>query len=425
MAKFKYNLMNHEVMTRDMFYHAAKNHNDYYSASRVISNLVDDDFIKKTLTDVPNNTIVVPITSKSNSGNILPVVFAEHITNFDANKNLLYNDKIKITKIASHTSKSGKSIGILKRMLTPPIVSGEIIKGANYLLVDDVATSGTTMKSVSNYIRKNGGNVLNYVTIAKAFTNKGDFTPIESIDISSTTIDKMLKKFTVKDIDKFIEEFKPFGYQELEDFTDEDLKYLYKFNRPENLRKYINENLKDFTQSERTKLLDIYSKQNQNYNPHRIVYDPNKETIKVIIAGGRDYANYSFMKKQLNSLFRNVKNTHNITILTGGAQGADRLAEFYAKTHNFKVEKFIPDWNKYASNNPMKKNPAGVIRNKEMVDEGTHLVAFWDGVSNGTKNTILTSHKANLKIRVYSYDNKVLDVNKIINNNNNEQLNLF
>lgn len=35
-----------------------------------------------------------------------------------------------------------------------------------------------------------------------------------------------------------------------------------------------------------------------------------------------------------------------LEIVSGGARGADRLGEKYAKENNYKVKKFIPDWEK-------------------------------------------------------------------------------
>lgn len=47
---------------------------------------------------------------------------------------------------------------------------------------------------------------------------------------------------------------------------------------------------------------------------------------------------------------------------------------------------------------------AGPIRNAQMAEKGTHLLAFWDGESNGTKNMISEAKKRNLEVRVVRFD---------------------
>ena len=58
--------------------------------------------------------------------------------------------------------------------------------------------------------------------------------------------------------------------------------------------------------------------------------------MKVVIAGSRGFNDYNYMKNQLN--------TYNITyIITGGAKGADSLAEKYAKENNILIEIIKPE----------------------------------------------------------------------------------
>lgn len=68
-------------------------------------------------------------------------------------------------------------------------------------------------------------------------------------------------------------------------------------------------------------------------------------------------------------------------ILSGGAKGADQVAERYAKENNIPIEVFLPNWKEYWK-------AAGPIRNTQMVELADVIVAFWDGTSPGTKHTI-------------------------------------
>lgn len=68
-------------------------------------------------------------------------------------------------------------------------------------------------------------------------------------------------------------------------------------------------------------------------------------------------------------------------IVSGGAVGADTLAEEWARQHNVHTLIFKPDWNKYGRR-------AGFLRNHDIIKESDAVVAFWDEISRGTKSSI-------------------------------------
>ena len=67
-------------------------------------------------------------------------------------------------------------------------------------------------------------------------------------------------------------------------------------------------------------------------------------------------------------------------IISGGADGVDRLAEEYADRH--KISKLVlrPDYKKYGKAAPLR-------RNEIMVDISDLVIVVWDGKSKGTKYT--------------------------------------
>ena len=69
------------------------------------------------------------------------------------------------------------------------------------------------------------------------------------------------------------------------------------------------------------------------------------------------------------------------TIVSGGAKGADTYAKEYAIKNNIPIIEFLPDYRKYGRKAPL-------MRNLQIVDNCDFLLAFWDGVSRGTKFTI-------------------------------------
>ena len=98
--------------------------------------------------------------------------------------------------------------------------------------------------------------------------------------------------------------------------------------------------------------------------------------FRVIIAGGRDFKDYDLLVKTMNHLLSNIKD--DITVVCGKARGADTLGEQYAKEYGYS--------------------------NTEMAKNADALVAFWDGMSLGTRHMIEIARSRGLKVRVKRYD---------------------
>lgn len=75
-------------------------------------------------------------------------------------------------------------------------------------------------------------------------------------------------------------------------------------------------------------------------------------------------------------------------IVTGGAKGIDTCAEEYAKAKGLKLTIFFPEYRRYGRYAPLK-------RNEQIIDYADMIIAFWDGISHGTKYTIETAEKRN------------------------------
>lgn len=114
--------------------------------------------------------------------------------------------------------------------------------------------------------------------------------------------------------------------------------------------------------------------------------------IKVIVCGSRDFEDYERLKKWLDHLF-SLRSREEITIITGGARGADSLGYQYAIEKRISSIVLQANWDKYGKR-------AGPIRNEEMAKIATHCVAFWDGISPGTSNMIGLAKKYNLITKV-------------------------
>lgn len=104
---------------------------------------------------------------------------------------------------------------------------------------------------------------------------------------------------------------------------------------------------------------------------------------RVIVAGSRSFYNYRLMELELDKLFNENKEFagREIKIISGMALGADALAIDYADKHKLTKILFPANWKRYP-------RIAGFLRNEDMLSVATHLVAFWDGKSSGTRHMI-------------------------------------
>lgn len=115
--------------------------------------------------------------------------------------------------------------------------------------------------------------------------------------------------------------------------------------------------------------------------------------MKLIIAGGRDFNNYSLLKKTIDKY---ILGADKVEIITGGAMGADALGVNYSISMGIPIRVIKADWVKYGKS-------AGPIRNAEMATNATDCICFWDGVSRGTASMINEAKKANLKLTIIHY----------------------
>ena len=120
---------------------------------------------------------------------------------------------------------------------------------------------------------------------------------------------------------------------------------------------------------------------------------------RIIIAGSRGATSnetYRLLERKLNLLLVKKAKTHSIEIVSGTANGADRLGERYAEDRNYQVNRFPADWDRRGKR-------AGYLRNKQMAENADALVALWDGQSRGTKHMIDIAKRHGLPTRIINY----------------------
>ena len=114
--------------------------------------------------------------------------------------------------------------------------------------------------------------------------------------------------------------------------------------------------------------------------------------MKVAIVGTRTYPDLEQVREYVRKL------SPEDIIVSGGAKGVDQTAEDEACKLGMEVISVPAEWNKYGRR-------AGLVRNDMIVAIADCVVAFWDGVSRGTKYTIDSAKKQNMIVQVFNVVN--------------------
>ena len=93
------------------------------------------------------------------------------------------------------------------------------------------------------------------------------------------------------------------------------------------------------------------------------------------ISGSREFNDWELVRLGIKSL------PCDVGLITGGARGVGREAYLAGKEFHLNQEVIYAEWDKYGKS-------AGVIRNIQMIDMASDVVAFWDMKSSGTKHAI-------------------------------------
>ena len=103
--------------------------------------------------------------------------------------------------------------------------------------------------------------------------------------------------------------------------------------------------------------------------------------FSLIVAGSRSFADSDRLFADLDRLLA-LRLPEGVEIVCGGCpRGADAAAVAYARSRGLALRVFPAQWAYFG-------RAAGPLRNEEMAAYGDALVAYWDGMSPGTKSMI-------------------------------------
>ena len=110
----------------------------------------------------------------------------------------------------------------------------------------------------------------------------------------------------------------------------------------------------------------------------------------IAITGSRGFTDQEVVDKVLEQ----YKDVCSLIVHGGCENSADVLAQIFAEKNKIKTEIIRPDYKKY----PNRYGP--IARNKDIVSKADLLIAFWNGVSNGTKSTIGFAREKGIEIKI-------------------------
>ena len=115
--------------------------------------------------------------------------------------------------------------------------------------------------------------------------------------------------------------------------------------------------------------------------------------MNMAIIGSRDFNDYEYLNKTIKE---KVKELPIIKVIVSGcARGADTLGEEFARKNNLIFKAYPAMWDTYGKS-------AGIIRNKDIINNSDIVVAFWDGKSTGTCNSIELAKKMGKKTYIFN-----------------------
>lgn len=108
---------------------------------------------------------------------------------------------------------------------------------------------------------------------------------------------------------------------------------------------------------------------------------------RVGIVGSRNFTRLDVVAKYVSTL------PPGTTVVSGGARGVDREAAIAAIRAGLLIDIYKANWDLHGSR-------AGFLRNTTIVEKSDRIVAFWDGESRGTKDTIDKARQAGKLVEI-------------------------
>jgi hypothetical protein len=116
--------------------------------------------------------------------------------------------------------------------------------------------------------------------------------------------------------------------------------------------------------------------------------------MRILVTGSRDWSDKVAIANAIRQAWIDADKPYRVTVIHGGARGADYIAGVFANRMRFDVEVHEADWSI--------GKQAGYIRNKEMVDAGADVcLAFIRNESKGATMCADLAEKAGIPTKIW------------------------
>lgn len=255
---------------------------------------------------------------------------------------------------------------------------------------------GDYCKIKTNYMIKNL-NVLQVIE-SKVKTEKG----IISVSfVEGYWLEFIKYKGEVKERFRFLEEnsYVREWYEELLNTCDVERKYVKFFNVNEvylNLKERMERKSKN--EGEMDNIVVFYGVVPKKKNDENLEIEcevgeggeDEDKRKKIGVVGSRGIKDRKLVEGELEKIKKEFM------LVSGGADGVDKIAEGYADEKGLEKIIIYPDYKHFGKNAP-------VIRNSEIINLSDYLVIFWDGKSRGTLDVIEKCKSRGKKYRLVDF----------------------
>lgn len=125
--------------------------------------------------------------------------------------------------------------------------------------------------------------------------------------------------------------------------------------------------------------------------------DSEPITMRLAIVGSRNFTDQARFDTWIKEAIALPNWGVPAEVVSGGARGADTLGERWARANSIPVTVYTPDWMTHGK-------AAGPIRNRDIINRATHVLAFPSHQGKGTQNSIELAVKQNKKLITHWID---------------------
>lgn len=211
-------------MKSSEFYLFAKMGN-VFAAENLVQSLIKPNKLNQIIElAIESNAVIAPVYGIERLGtNKIPIAYAGYIAKLSQLKvaNIFQSKKV------FHTGDTA-----INRLLTKPQFIGPVYP-MNYIIFDDVITSGSTVMALKYYIESKGGKVVLVSSISTAFSPQTGHSSV--LEITPKTYQILNEKFKINELKDLLLQYEII-HKDIAEISNSQAKYLSTFSGIDSIR---------------------------------------------------------------------------------------------------------------------------------------------------------------------------------------------